>query len=207
MDNNSKTIIIFLILILIICIIVTYILINDFNISNMFIDKVYRSWTSAGDDPNISHMTPSLKISNQNISQLGSYQVPETGTDKYSGVTKQIPTGMSSFTGNFNNYGSFQNPSLNTERMKNKIKKENYINKGGYISENLELEKFTPADYSNYDPIDNGGVDLLTLDSHRNFAAQVVAKHNLVRESDVEFEETPYIVVNANALWRPQIHN
>ena len=96
---------------------------------------------------------------------------------------------------NFLNYNLFNQLKFN----------DDFIYNGGYLEQNLQLEHFDNSDYYNYDPVDNGGVDFNTIDSHMKFAEKLSKDHNKSREANFEFQETPYVKTDARSLWRPNL--
>jgi hypothetical protein len=87
-----------------------------------------------------------------------------------------------------------------------KTGKSNFTN--DFVSNNLAMSHFTSDSYQAsdpYSPIDNGGVDLADIDNHMTFAKKVLSKRNSAREANYELQETPWIVQNANAIFRPTI--
>jgi len=112
------------------------------------------------------------------------------------------------FSGFVNNLPYDSVDSLDTERrapMDKKKFNDDYIYNGGFLAQNLQLEHFDNGDYHNYDPVDNGGVDFNTIDSHMKFATKLSKDHNKSREANLEFQETPYIKTDMRAAFRPSL--
>lgn len=132
-----------------------------------------------------------LNYNHSNFSMLERINDPLA---RFSGFTKDFP---------YDNMDSLNNRfSLPLDKKK---VNDDFIYNGGYLEQNLQMEHFDSSDYNNYDPMDNGGVDLNTIDSHMQFADKLSKEHNKLREVNHEFQETPYIKYDARASYRPKL--
>ena len=113
---------------------------------------------------------------------------------RFSGFTKDFPSD------NLDSLGSRFAEGVDKAKVK-----DEFIYNGGYLEQNLQMEHFDSSDYYNYDPVDNGGVDFNTIDSHMKFAEKVSKEHNKSREANHEFQETPYVKQDLRASWRPNL--
>ena len=112
------------------------------------------------------------------------------------------------FSGFVNDFAYDSMDALNNrfaEPINKKKVNDDYIYNGGFLDQNLAMEHFDSSDYYSYDPMDNGGVDFNTIDSHMQFAKKLSKEHNKFREANHEFEETPYIKQDARAMFRPNL--
>jgi hypothetical protein len=124
-------------------------------------------------------------------------------------LQERIMNPLARFSGFVNNLPYDSADNLNLERRDAPVDKkkfnDDFIYNGGYLEQNLQLEHFDNSDYYNYDPVDNGGVDFNTIDSHMKFAEKLSKDHNKNREANLEFQETPYVKTIATALFRPNL--
>ena len=123
-------------------------------------------------------------------------------------LEERIMNPTARFSGFVNNLPYDSTDNLDVERRKPMDKKnfnDDYIYNGGYLEQNLQLEHFSNNDYYNYDPVDNGGVDFNTIDSHMKFAEKLSKDHNSSREINYEFQEVPDLKRDMRALFRPSL--
>ena len=123
-------------------------------------------------------------------------------------MEERIMNPLARFSGFVNNLPYDSTDMLNVDRrnpMNKKKFNDDFIYNGGYLEQNLQLEQFANDEYHNYDPLDNGGVDFNTIDSHMKFAEKLSKEHNKSREANFEFQETPYVKTIATAMFRPNL--
>jgi hypothetical protein len=132
-----------------------------------------------------------LNYNNSNFTMEERIMNPLT---RFSGFTKDFPSD------NLDSLGTRYAEDIDVKNVK-----DEFIYNGGYLEQNLQMEHFDSSDYYNYDPVDNGGVDYNTIDSHMKFADKVSKEHNKNRESNHEFQETPYVKQDLRASYRPSL--